>query len=401
MTYDRKLLYTLTLNYFNGASALNDKNLLTAHKIAELVTQSGGRVFYVGGYVRDSVMKRVSKDIDIEVHGLELSELVKILEALGQVQTMGASFEILNLKHYQLDISLPEDVNGGTYKAALRRDFTINALMQDVMTGEILDYFGGLADIRNKVIRAVSQKTFELDPLRVFRAARFASVLNFRLDDGTIKLASRVKVDSLPCERVMNELSLSLLKSNEPAKFFDVLNNSTQSGYWFGEVKNVPDLTKILNPASSVKDSAREKLYFMMSALCYELDEDSCEKFLTRLTVEARLIKYVLNMKKLLPELIIAQSEESYMKIFDEAVCAKDLLLLANLIDDSNSQERENYLELYTSRMSEPYLTGHDLISAGFEQGVRLGQALKYAHELRLRGFTKEQQLELTLALRL
>ena len=371
---------------------MSDKNILMARKIAELVShsKSGGRVFYVGGCVRDSVMNRVSKDIDIEVHGVEFPELVKILESLGQVQTMGASFEILNLRHYELDIALPRDINGGTYNAALRRDFTMNALMQDVLTGEILDYFGGLDDIGNHVIRAVSPKTFELDPLRVFRASRFSAIFDFRVDDETMKLASCVKVDSLPCERVMNELALSLLKSREPAKFF----NAAQSEYWFGEIKNVP---AILNPAAKVRECADEKLYFMMTALCYELDDDSCEKFLTRLTHEVNLIKYVLNMKKLLADLIIAQGEESYMKIYDESLCPKDLLLLADLVDDSHSQEREKFLELYTSRMSEPYLTGRDLISAGFEQGVRLGQALKYAHRLRLAGLSRDEQLVMTL----
>ena len=405
---------------------MNDKNLRMAHDIAELVTHSGGRVYYVGGYVRDSVISSwqnwlsplfpppppKAKDIDIEIHGLELPEVMKILESLGQVQTMGASFEILNLKHYELDISLPEDINGGAYKAALRRDFTINALMQDVLTGEILDYFGGLDDIANHVIRAVSTRTFELDVLRVFRAARFASVLEFNVDDDTIKLASRVKVNLLPCERVMNELALTLLKSREPSRFFDVINSMSRisnftyythththtpstTDYWFPTV--VAEVLPLVNSATKVRESAYEKLYFMMSALCCELDDDSCVNFLTRLTNKADLIKYVLNMKKLSAELIIAHSEESYMKIFDESICANDLLLLANLLDDSRSNERAKYLELYNSRMSEPYLTGRDLISQGLEQGVSLGRALKYAHRLRLAGFSRDEQLVMTL----
>ncbi|MBQ6773228.1 MAG: hypothetical protein IJP48_04105 [Synergistaceae bacterium] len=152
-----------------------------------------------------------------------------------------------------------------------------------------------------------------------------------------------------------------------------------------------------MNSATKVRESAYEKLYFMMSALCCELDDDSCVNFLTRLTNKADLIKYVLNMKKLSAELIIAHSEESYMKIFDESICANDLLLLANLLDDSRSNERAKYLELYNSRMSEPYLTGRDLISQGLEPGVSLGRALKYAHRLRLAGFSRDEQLVMTL----
>ena len=142
---------------------MTDKNIEMAHKIASAVQQAGGRTYFVGGYVRDLLLGRDNKDIDIEVHGISVQNLERILDTLGERLTMGVSFGIMGLRHYDLDIAMPrsETATGcghkdfeifvdpfiGEAKAASRRDFTMNALMQDVLTGEILDFFGGKEDI--------------------------------------------------------------------------------------------------------------------------------------------------------------------------------------------------------------------------------------------------------------
>ena len=371
-------------------------NSQMAHRIAELVKESGGRAFFVGGCVRDLFMNRESRDIDIEVHAIAFNDLRNILETLGKVRTVGASFEVLNLRHYDIDISLSGA--NSVESAALRRDFAMNALMQDVLTGEVLDFFGGIEDIRNRLIKTVGPQSFLLDPLRVFRAARFAAVLGFEIDDDTAGYASRVSLDSIAGERVMNELALTLLNSPEPAKFFEALKRMHQLNYWFAEFEKVPGL---LDSAAKVRELAHERLYFMMSALCNELDDNSCEVFLSRLTRERNLLSYVNNTRDMLAKMITAASESelAYMRIFDESVCPEDLLLLHGLIssDSDKASCLSSLLNLYRTRMSAPYLTGHDLISAGFEQGVELGRALAYAHDLRLMGLSREEQLSMTL----
>ena len=133
-----------------------DRNMAMARRIAEAVAGAGGRTYYVGGCVRDRLMGLENKDIDIEVHGVTVPALEAILDGLGQRTAMGASFGIMGLRHYDLDIAMPrsEKATGrghkdfavfvdpfiGEEKAALRRDFTMNARMQDVLTGEVLDY---------------------------------------------------------------------------------------------------------------------------------------------------------------------------------------------------------------------------------------------------------------------
>ena len=139
------------------SNSAKDKQM--AYKIAKAVNDLGGSTYYVGGYVRDKLQKRDNKDIDIEVHNVTPDTLKEILSKLGTVQTQGASFGVYNLHGYGIDIAQPrtETATGrghkdfevfvdpflGTTRAAMRRDFTINAMMENVLTGEIIDPFGG------------------------------------------------------------------------------------------------------------------------------------------------------------------------------------------------------------------------------------------------------------------
>ena len=138
---------------------MEDQNTAMARRIAQEVALQGGRTFYVGGFVRDRLRGVENKDVDIEVHGVTAAALERILDSLGQRVEMGVSFGVYGLKHCDLDIAMPrqEQATGrghrdfavwvdpflGTEKAARRRDFTINALMEDVLTGQVLDFFGG------------------------------------------------------------------------------------------------------------------------------------------------------------------------------------------------------------------------------------------------------------------
>ena len=129
----------------------DNKNIAMARRIAEEVRKAGGKTYYVGGFVRDEILGRENKDIDIEVHGIPIETLETILDTLGERLTMGVSFVVMGLRHYDLDIAMPrsEVATGrghkdfavfvdpflGAEKAARRRDFTMNALMRDVITG--------------------------------------------------------------------------------------------------------------------------------------------------------------------------------------------------------------------------------------------------------------------------
>src|SRR5690349_8602662 len=163
--------------------------LETATAIARAVRDAGGRALIVGGWVRDRLLGRDAKDIDIEVFGLPADRLKTLLARIGSVNTVGESFTVYKVAG--LDVSLPrrESKVGRGHKgfevtgdptlsiedAARRRDFTINAISWDPLTGGYLDPFGGRDDLDHRVLRVVDPRTFAEDSLRVLRAIQFAA----------------------------------------------------------------------------------------------------------------------------------------------------------------------------------------------------------------------------------
>lgn len=363
-------------------------NLKMSQKIAQAVRDSGGRVFYVGGYVRDKILGRQSKDIDIEIHGVTTEALCEILSGLGEVLEMGASFGILGLRHYSLDIVLPRSIETGEIdpfigpkEAARRRDFTINALMMDVLTGEVLDFFGGLYDIEHGLIRHVDDYTFLFDKLRVLRAARFSALLGFDVDNETRLLCSSADISDLAVERVFGEVENVLTKSIEPSRFFTELERMKQISFWFPEIRNVN--TDILDKAVNFRQKSLFQTGFMFASLCHGLAESETARFVSRLTNDKRLNEYAVNISSL-------ASKEITIEILDASICPDDLALLSELVTGRSNSE---ILALYHSRMSRPYVTGADILREGVKPGPIVGKALRLVHELRLSGASKDVQL--------
>src|SRR5712691_45463 len=155
-------------------------------RLAEAVRDQGGRALLVGGCVRDELMGKQPKDWDLEVYGVESTRLRELLDQFGSVNVVGEAFTVYKLDA-NLDITIPrrERKTGPGHRgfviegvpemtveeAASRRDFTINAILQDPLTGEIIDPFKGRADLKTRTLRAVSRETFREDSLRVLRAA--------------------------------------------------------------------------------------------------------------------------------------------------------------------------------------------------------------------------------------
>lgn len=207
--------------------------------LARAVQTRGGRALLVGGYVRDELLGRNPKDADIEVYGLPAPELRATLETLGRVDCVGESFRVYKLVwherkiRHELDVSLPRrdrkigaghrgfEVEGDPFAsvedAARRRDFTLNAILRDPLSGEILDPFGGREDLANRVLRAVDFAHFGEDSLRVLRAMQFAGRFGLSIDAATAMLCRNTPLDDLPAERVWGEWEKWLLKSPKPS----------------------------------------------------------------------------------------------------------------------------------------------------------------------------------------
>ncbi|MDY4573615.1 MAG: HD domain-containing protein [Intestinibacter sp.] len=435
---------------------MNDMDM--AIKIAKQVSKNGGQTFLVGGCVRDEILGKEIKDVDIEVHNIEVEKLLEILSSLGEVKKIGASFGVFNLKGYDIDIAMPrkEKSSGrghrdfeiyvdpfiGFKEAAKRRDFTMNALMKDILTGEVIDSFGGVYDLKNKIIRHVNDESFCEDPLRVFRAAQFASRFDFKIDQKTIDLSSKMDLSALAFERVFEELKKALLKSDKPSVFFEALRYMNQLSTWFKEIEDLIGVKQpkehhpegdvfnhtmlVLNQAAKLRQDAKDPLAFMLAAMCHDfgkvvttkIDENGkvtsykhelesvkiTEAFLDRLN-KVNLKKEVLNLVELHMkpnQMYNIAKKKSMMKLWDKAICPEDLILLARAdslgrdkIHDYDEIEKilRASLEDYKNLMKKPQITGKDLISLGLKPGEQFSEYIKFGHKLHLSGVPKEEVL--------
>ena len=186
----------------------------------------------VGGCVRDELMGIEPKDWDLEVYGIRPEKLREILDLFGEVNVVGEAFTVYKIGQH-LDVSLPRrerkvgkghrgfvvegDPDMSFHEACSRRDFTVNAILEDPLTGEIVDPFSGREDIDRKVLRHVSSDTFAEDSLRVLRAAQFAARLEFDIAPATVEICKTIDVTDLPKERIWGELEKLLLKARYPS----------------------------------------------------------------------------------------------------------------------------------------------------------------------------------------
>jgi tRNA nucleotidyltransferase (CCA-adding enzyme) len=200
-------------------------------EIARAVRGAGGRALVVGGWVRDRLLGRASKDVDLEVYGLDAGRLRGVLAGFGPVNAVGESFTVYKVAG--IDVALPRreskvgrghkgfEVTGDPHmtpgEAARRRDFTINAIAWDPLTGEYVDPADGRADLAAGVLRAVDSRTFGDDSLRVLRAVQFAARFGFALDPGTFEICRRLPLDDLPPERIWGEIEKLLLQAPRPS----------------------------------------------------------------------------------------------------------------------------------------------------------------------------------------
>jgi tRNA nucleotidyltransferase (CCA-adding enzyme) len=208
------------------------------HRLAAAVREEGGRALVVGGWVRDQIRGVPSKDVDVEVFGIAQERLPGLLAALGRVEAVGQSFPVYKLLPAgspggSIDVAIPrrESKQGRGHKgflvegdpfmsvadAARRRDFTINAIAWDPLTGTYEDPCDGRGDLERQLLRAVDLTTFGDDSLRVLRAVQFAARFAFAVDQATADVCRALPLDDLPPERIWGELEKLLLQAPRPS----------------------------------------------------------------------------------------------------------------------------------------------------------------------------------------
>jgi len=281
-------------------------------ELAKIIDSNGGRAMLVGGCVRDDLMGVKPKDWDLEIYGIEPVKLREILNKFGEVNAVGEAFTVYKIGQ-DLDVALPRrerkvgrghkgfvvegDKDMPFEEAAKRRDFTINAIMQDALTGEIIDCFGGREDIKNKILRVVSKDTFAEDSLRVLRAAQFAARFEFEIEAETQAICRAIDLTDLPKERIWGELEKLLLKAEKPSiglqYFYDLgianqmfpelvtLVGVPQEPEWHPEGNVDIHTLMVVDEARKLIDDLEfaKQVTVMLGALCHDFGKPATTKF--------------------------------------------------------------------------------------------------------------------------
>jgi len=200
--------------------------------IVDEMTLLPDKVMRFATSVRDELMGRESTEWDLEVYRVQPETLRQLIGSFGEVNAVGEAFTVYKIGS-DLDVSMPRrerksgkghrgfavegDPDMSFEEACSRRDFTVNAILKDPLTDEIVDPFHGREDIDRKVLWHVSVETFAEDSLRVMRAAQFAARLEFDIAPETVELCRSIDVTDLPRERIWGELEKLLLKARRPS----------------------------------------------------------------------------------------------------------------------------------------------------------------------------------------
>ena len=267
------------------------------------VRDAGGRALCVGGFVRDRLLGRASKDLDVEVFRIPQDTLLPLLKSLGRVEPVGQAFPVYKLG--AIDVALPrrESKTGRGHKgftvegdpsmsfedAARRRDFTINAIGWDPLTDEYLDPFNGREDLQNRILRVVDPKTFGDDSLRVLRAVQFSARFELVPHEETAHICQSIALDDLPAERIWGEFEKLLLQAERPsigfahARWFRVIEQllpemeplyaCPQDPEWHPEGNVWTHTLMVIDKARELNgDLDRPRLAtIMLAAVCHDL----------------------------------------------------------------------------------------------------------------------------------
>ena len=383
--------------------------------ICRAVSSAGGRAWIVGGVVRDALMDVDSKDHDIEVHGIEIDDLRRLLKPFGKVNEIGKSFGVFKLATSELDcdVSIPRHDNhvgpahndveivGNPYmgieSAARRRDLTINAIAFDPLSQEFADPFGGMRDIERARLVAVDPRTFSEDPLRVLRVIQFAARFGFSVQKDLADLCRKTSLFSLPPERIWGEFEKLLLRAPIPSVGWALAHELDVLDRVLPDLATLPSqpIEQALNRAAERRqglESKGRKLALMLSSMMHTAGARQVEETLDRLEVH-RLYgfpvrKRVMEATQLWRELQEPVEDRVLRKLSDQT----EVLLVAETAyaATGNAAALANLDQAFRIGVGvEPLpvlVKGRDLTRLGVDPGPQMGDILSRVREAQIEG---------------
>lgn len=307
--------------------------------VPELAEEKKVSVFIVGGFVRDILLNREEKEIDFLVVGDGLSfaqalakllkvEIVTIFKNFGTAHFVynGLNLEFVGARKesYSHDSRKPLITTGSFEQDILRRDFTINTLAVSLNKenfGELVDILNGIKDIEEKIIKTPlnPRETFNDDPLRILRAFRFASQLNFRVEERILIASSELKnrLEIVSKERIKDEFT-KIMNSDKPSIGLQLMYDTGVMDIVFPEISNMAGVEQrqdyhhkdVLNHTLQVVDnvaSVSKDFWLRFAALVHDIAKPQTKKFVNDLgwtfhghdEIGARMMKNIFRNMKL------------------------------------------------------------------------------------------------------
>ena len=402
-------------------------------KIANDIREAGGRAYLVGGWVRDALLGKSCRDYDVEVYDMAQDALVPILSKYGRTNLVGKAFGVIHLamKGLSLDFSFPRTESKVGYghrgfvvhtdeklsfkEAALRRDFTINAMGMELPDLTLCDPYGGIDDLKTHTLRHVGP-AFAEDSLRILRGVQFASRFGCTLAPSTVELCRTLSLDDLSVERLFEEFKKWLLKPGKPSlglrAFLDIKLDE-----YFPEIRPFENswdtLGAVLDNMAALRDSClaenkpcslseAQTMEFAFAALLAD-SADTSLKFLERITNEVHLLKIVPPLLKAFREIApaIVENAPALRRLAVKLGGLKLLCLLVQCApceffaadcDFSEKLWRAAAEYDLLEAAPQPYLTGKMLMDLGVKPGKQMGDIIKASFELQLDGKIKNAE---------
>jgi tRNA nucleotidyltransferase/poly(A) polymerase len=354
------------------------------YAFVSVIEELGGSVYSVGGAVRDKILGRKSKDLDILITGIPLTKLAQELQAFGKVSEVGESFGIIKLiiDGEELDIAIPRterkvgaghhgfevnsDHNLSVEDDLIRRDFTINAIAEDA-DGNLIDPYNGVNDIKNKLLRAVNPDAFIEDPLRMLRAVQFAVRFGFAIEPKTLQMIreNACLIKEVSAERILMEFEKIVNAGPYQCKVAASLLDVTLL------YENIFGVEKIF---SDVKpDNMAEFIYMLLEGTDIEPD-DFYEDMLKG---DTQTTKHITAFS-----MVYFESDNMFeARTALSMACSRTTAILEskNLYGFIRKAANEFIEGLYPKSYKDLGINGDDLLAMGFK-GIEIGQIL---HEVK------------------
>lgn len=350
------------------------------------IKDTSNKLFYIGGVVRDELLGRKSFDVDITYVGNAIEYCSKYGEVIQEnpdfgtvrvnVDGMEVDFASTRSESYPKKGHLPvvEKIGCSLKEDVMRRDFTINALAKSVATGEIVDYTGGLEDLKNKKLKVLHDESFIDDPTRIIRGLKFSIRFGFDLDMHTRKLQEEYLANinyDMSYKRVKKEL-IETFNLNSQEAFERFINENIYKLVTENDVK-IPEI----NIENLINDYKPEYVWIVYAGALKDLSKLPLTK------IEQKILDEV-------PDKILNNDFKIY-KAF-ENVRLETVLLYGILFDEKIAR---HYLDdLKQIKIS---LTGNDLLNLGIKPSPKYGQIFDeiLKHKLENPKLTREDELTL------